>query len=60
MQLDIVAHGREVGDWSRAQEAAMQLVGWVVTEARQSAGDVNGEPIVEGPPGENARVEQKA
>jgi len=60
MQLDVVAHGREVGDWSRAQEAATQLVGWVVTEARQSARDVDGEPNVEGPPGENARVEQEA
>ncbi len=37
IQLDAVAHGREVGDWVRAQEAAMQLVGWVITDARQSA-----------------------
>lgn len=54
MQLDAVVHGREVGDWSRAQEAATQLVGWVITEARQSTQNA------EGAPGENTRVEQEA
>jgi DNA primase len=54
MQLDVVAHGREVGDWSRAQEAATQLVGWVVAEAHQGA------QLGEGAAGENTRVEQEA
>ena len=60
MQLDIVAHGREVGDWSRAQEAATQLVGWVVTEARQNAQHGEGAPDGEGASGEHTRVEQEA
>jgi DNA primase len=63
MQLDTVAHCREVGDWPSAQEAAIQLVGWVVTEARRSAPNVQGvtgENTVQGVTGENTRVEQEA
>jgi DNA primase len=54
IQLDAVAHGREVGDWQSAQDAATQLVGWVVTEARQSAQQPDAAPEA------NTRVEQEA
>ena len=30
LALDELAHGREVGDWVPAQEAARRLVGWIV------------------------------
>ena len=62
IQLDAVAHGREVGDWPRALDAATQLVGWVVAEARENAlkvevkADVVSGTVTE----ENTRVEQEA
>ncbi len=52
--LDRVTNLRDVADWPRAQEAATQLVGWVVTEARQSAQQPDAAPE------EDARVEQEA
>jgi hypothetical protein len=45
---------REVGDWARAQDAATQLVGWVVTEAQQAA------QLAETAPESSTRVEQEA
>jgi DNA primase len=58
IQLDAVAHSREVGDWPRALEAANQLVGWVVAEANEHT--LNGEVATAGVTGESARVEQEA
>ena len=34
--LDRVAHERDAGEWDAAQEAAMQLVGWLVDRARDA------------------------
>jgi len=52
-ELDVLAHAREVGDWTRAQSAAEQLVGWIVHEAQ---------PASEAPTSEwvEKRVEQQA
>jgi DNA primase len=33
--LDVVAHARETGEWDEAQQAARQLVGWVVDRAQE-------------------------
>jgi DNA primase len=52
-ELDVLAHAREVGDWTRAQSAAEQLVGWIVHEA-QPASDAPTSEWVE------QRVEQQA
>lgn len=60
LQLDAVAHGREVGDWPDAQEAASQLVGWVVTEARRIAAASVESAAVEAAVAEDTRVEQEA
>jgi DNA primase len=46
-ELDTLAHGREVGDWESAREAATRLVGWVVQEARARA--TAAEPVHPGP-----------
>jgi DNA primase len=58
-ELDIVAHAREVGEWERAQEAAKQLVGWVVAEARSRGADP-GEPTPAETQRGEVRVEQEA
>jgi hypothetical protein len=55
-QLDLLAK-REVGDWATAQEAAQQLVGWIVTDARNDA--QQHPPAVPANP-EATRVEQEA
>ncbi len=33
--LDVVAHNRETGEWDDAQQAARQLVGWLVDRAQE-------------------------
>jgi DNA primase len=37
LDLDMLVHAREVGDWDDAREAASRLVGWVVHEAHAHA-----------------------
>lgn len=60
LQLDAVAHDREVGDWPGAQESASQLVGWVVTEARRVAAAPAESAGSGAAPVEQTRVEQEA
>ena len=44
-QLDVLAHAREVGEWDDAQDAAKQLVGWIVHEARPAPPPAEGERV---------------
>jgi DNA primase len=44
-QLDVLAHAREVGDWSHAQAAAEQLVGWVIEDARTAPAHTSSESL---------------
>ena len=44
-QLDVLAHAREVGEWDDAQDAAKQLVGWIVHEARPAPPSAEGERV---------------
>lgn len=44
-QLDVLAHAREVGEWDDAQDAAKQLVGWIVHEARPAPASAEGERV---------------
>ncbi len=44
-QLDVLAHAREVGEWDDAQNAAKQLVGWIVHEARPAPAPAEGDRV---------------
>ncbi len=41
-QVDVLAHAREIGEWDDARDAARQLVGWIVHEARPAPASAEG------------------